>query len=562
MIGSCDWALTMPRAQLFLNSTENEILRIGGAPGSGKSTLTAFMIRHIKDNALGEVVYFFCKGTEEKRQHSFQVLRTLISQLLSKQESLYSLLETPFSHSAQKTLESFADLRKFYQLVLQNTLQTRLYIVVDALDECQEGSQLISVLIDSLKATKGTVKLLLTCRDEPELLDAFSQRYYELVISSIHVAEPVRGYVLNRVSQSKYLKGTELGHMVYERVTRAADGSWLYARLMMDELQRLPSAASVQRQLQNIPSGLAQLYVQIFTTMEKYLTPLELRLSQQVFIWIDMSDFVSVGRDSLDRHVLDLVFQAETGEEVFDSIDLAQQLCSPLVRLYEDYPGRIEVEFVHHTAAQYVRGCSKQRFADLPKILQPQALKELYRGKTSVWYFERCPKSTALLEKLHRNQDNPMEDVGEYFEMAYGLWNAFFIKTLPEGLDDHQVTELSEMCDILTDFLLSGRCLKWIEMAIIINYEGSFENLFDNIIKALKASGAGTQSPMPALKKFSMARVQFFADYAYVVYRTGPSSARNMKLPTGFMERPLALELMALGNKWSRLHLKNFATTP
>jgi NACHT domain len=558
MNGSCDWALAIPGVQLFLNSKENEVLRIGGAPGSGKSTLTAFIIRHITDKALGDVVYFFCKGTDEKRQRPFQVLRTLISQLLFKQESLYSLLETPYSHTAQKNVESFASLQQFFQLILRNTSRTPLYVVVDALDECHEGSLLISFLVNSLKITKGTVRLLLTCRDDTDLLDAFGQRYHELVISPSHVLIPVQYYVQNQVSQSKYLRGTELGLLVHAQVTRAADGSWLYARLMMDEIKRLPSAASVHRQLQNIPSGLAHLYVQIFTTMEKNLSPLEFRLSQQVFIWIDLSDFVSVGRVFLDRDLLNLIFQAEAGEEVFDSIGLAQQLCFPLVRLYEESLGAIRVEFVHHTAAQFVRECSRKRISDLPKILQPQALKELYRGKTGVWYFESCPKSTALLEKLRINPANAIDRAKEYFEMAYGLWDAFFLEALPEGLEEDQIAKISGMCDTLTDFLLSGRCLVWIEIAIIINYEGSFVNLFDNVIKALRAAEKWTKSSISALEKFSMARKRFFTDYAYVIYHTGPSPGDKVPIPDGFIERSLAAKLMVLGKRWSHLHLNRF----
>lgn len=127
----------------------------------------------------------------------------------------------------------------------------------------------------------------------------------------------------------------------------------------MDEIQRLPSAASINQQLRTIADGLVQLCDQIFATMERSLSLLQLRLAQQIYLWIDMSDFVQFGRTDLDRETLDLVFQAEnSGEKVFDSIALARQLCSPLIGLYEDEDGRLEVDFIHHTAAQFVRSAS------------------------------------------------------------------------------------------------------------------------------------------------------------------------------------------------------------
>ena len=318
------------------------------------------IIRQLIQTITGDVLYFFCKGTDEKRQKPFQVLRTLISQLLVRDDSLYPWFETLYQQSGHKTAESFASLQHSFQLALRNTSKPLIYIVVDALDECQQGPLLASSLITASKMSKTVVKLLLICREEPELLDSFSQRLNELVITPANVRHPVWVYVEKRVSRCKQICGTEFGSRVHAKVSVAADGSWLYARLMMDEIERLPSVASIERQLQNIPDGLAQLYEQIFTTMGKSLSPLQLRLSQQLFLWVDMSDFVQVGRTCLDREILDLVFQAENcGEKVFDSIALARQLGSPLIGLFEVQDGMFEVDFVHHTAAQFVRRSSE-----------------------------------------------------------------------------------------------------------------------------------------------------------------------------------------------------------
>lgn len=231
---------------------------------------------------------------------------------------------------------------------------------------------------------------------------------------------------------------------------------------MMDEIQRLPSAASVQRQLENIPNGLVQLHSRIFATMEKSFSPLELRFSQQAFLWVDMLDFVQVGRMHLDREVLDIVFQAENGgEPVFDSIDLARRLCSPLVAFKQIKKGsRHGVVFVHQTAAQFVHQCASRRtetgsIMTVPQILKPQVLKELHRANTSLWYFESCIKSTSILEDLHANPT--IEGLGTkpnaYFEMAYGLWGAFFLENLPVDLGEDDIEQASKLCNRLVQFL-------------------------------------------------------------------------------------------------------------
>jgi hypothetical protein len=453
MSGSCDWALNTPEFRAFLQSRTNEVLRIGGNPGSGKSTLTAFMIHYLKVAAASDVIYFFCKGTDEKRQKPEPVLRTLISQLLSKDESLYPSFEKLHMHSGREIVEYFAELQDYYQLALRNTLRQTLYVVVDALDECQAGAQLVYSLIQSLRATNGTVKLILTCRNEPELLSSFPPQHYELITSPAQVVGPIWNYVRDRVSKNKHISGTSLGLKVLDKVSSASGASWLYARLMMDEIQRLPSVASVHRQLDNIPSGLVQVYMQIFATMERSMSPLELRISQQILLWIDLSDFVIVGRDVLDRKLLDLVLQAEnSGEEVFDSLDLARKLCSPLITLHEYDRGVVEVSFFHHTAAQFLRQCSEQEISALPIILRPQTLKGIYRASASVWYFTNSPKSKQLLQQLRSHADG---EPCEYFEMAYGLWAAFWFQTSTETHGEDVVAEITRIINRLTDFILS-----------------------------------------------------------------------------------------------------------
>ncbi|KAH0552836.1 hypothetical protein GP486_006963 [Trichoglossum hirsutum] len=555
MSGSCDWAFETPELQAFLASGNSEILRIGGAPGSGKSTLAAFIIRRLTQSITGDVLYFFCKGTDEKKKHPFQILRTLISQLLARDCSLYPWFETLYEQSGQKTASSFASLHHSFQLALSNTLKPLIYIVVDALDECQQAKDLVLSMITMSKESKGIVKIILTSREDPELLDYFDRPVNELIISQNDVRGLVWKYVEERVAKCKQICGTNIGVRVHAKVAVAAAGLWLYARLMMDEIQRLPSPASIERQLQSIPDGLAELYRQIFATMEESLSPLQLSLSQQVFLWVDMSEFVQIGRDFLDRELLDIVIQAgNSGEEVFDCFDLARQLCSPLIELYEVDDGRLEVRFVHHTAAQFVRQCSKESTLKVPRILKPQQLKALHRGNTGVWYFEESLKSTLILQRLR--SDPHSGEVGEYLEMAYGLWDAFFLRELPESLDSDGIAQASRLCDKLTAFLMSGRCLRWVEIAIIFNYAGNWTKLLDNAIEALEAAEVGIASSFHPFQLYSAIRKQFFTDYVYVLSLTGPRDGwweGPPEMPEGFQTRPLAAELLSLGHHWAPL---------
>ncbi|KAL4952499.1 hypothetical protein BDW69DRAFT_200710 [Aspergillus filifer] len=564
MDGSCDWALRSNEVRSFLTpSQDSQILRIGGAPGIGKSTLTAFLIGQLIEAGNPNVLYFFCKDTAEGRSRPYQALRTLLSQALAldTEDRVYVWLD---------------------QLRIQSG-QTHSFIVVYALDECENGVFLATALTKALNASNRPFKLLLTSREEPDLMEFFNryaEKSYEKRLAQLHaltiiassVRQPVRAYIEDRVIQLRHIRGTPLAEHVLQEVSKATDGSWLHARLILDEIERSPSPASVARQLQNIPTGLVDLYRTIFTTVERTLTPIELDLAQQLFFWIDMKDFVIVGRGTLDKEILDIVFQAaNSGEEVFNSIDLAQRLCSPLITLKGesnsssmDGTSGVRITFVHHTATQFVRQCAAREGSfNVPTVLKPQPLKALYRAKTAVWYFEHSQKANLVLSQLvNKPRRNFNVDKGAYFEMAYALWGAFFLRTLPDCLDDEDLEQASALCNQLTEFLLSGRCLVWIEMAIIINYDGEFINLFANAIKAFMAATECLDSKSrcnfpPAFRTFSVARKQFFADYAYVIACTGPADRRVMAVPDGFNSRPLATALMKLGRRWAHLLIKN-----
>jgi hypothetical protein len=77
-------------------------------------------------------------------------------------------------------------------------------------------------------------------------------------------------------------------------------------------------------------------------------------------------------------------------------MELVGQLCSPLCGVYEMEDGIFEIDLIHHTTAQFIHQCAKKEGSEVPEILKPQALKELYRGKISAWFSEK--KSDVNIE--------------------------------------------------------------------------------------------------------------------------------------------------------------------
>jgi hypothetical protein len=155
-------------------------------------------------------------------------------------------------------------------------------------------------------------------------------------------------------------------------------------------------------------------------------------------------------------------------------------------------------------------------------------------------------------------------DGREYLEMAYGLYNAFFLEKLPDSLDSDDMAEAARLCEKMTAFMMSGRCLKWVEMAIIFNYDIGSDALIHYAYEAIQAAEQGIKSSFQPFSMYSIARKQFFADWAYVLSVTGPIAYSHewdeygwveepLVMPEGFTERRLALELLSVGERWKHL---------
>ena len=160
--------------------------------------------------------------------------------------------------SGRATADSYVDGYAAHLLTLSKTTR-KIFILINAIDESQDAENLLGALFDGQRIAGGRLTMLFT---SPQKYLPFSFDE-DLVFDSKLTNQPIQKYIDHRVLRMKTLSDGVLGLIVIRQINRAADGLWLYARLMFDEIERLPSAALIQRHLRNIPHGLIQLYTKI-----------------------------------------------------------------------------------------------------------------------------------------------------------------------------------------------------------------------------------------------------------------------------------------------------------
>ena len=165
-----EWFLNSDKFKEWKEGSKHK-LYCPGHPGTGKTIMAAIAVEYLlrttqDDNA--PVTYFYCNYKRQDRQSSAQILRALLKQLVESNVNVPPAVQGLYSqHAERRTSPSQQDVTKALHSMISE--YGKLFIVVDALDECasRDRSALLSAM-HSLQ-TQGCVKLLVSSRYLPEV---------------------------------------------------------------------------------------------------------------------------------------------------------------------------------------------------------------------------------------------------------------------------------------------------------------------------------------------------------------------------------------------------------
>lgn len=163
------------------------------------------------------VVFFYCEFQDPVKRDPMNVLSSLFAQLLRK--------VPPGSSAVTSLLERYPNPESVHNFDLPDLVMEfaqefdKAFVVIDAVDECEDLAQLLPALTD----LAVEVNVLVTGRDKPELRYEFSG-HGELTIGRGDIDEDVRRFVETDV---KYVKtrDPQLIHDIVNRLTSGAQGT-------------------------------------------------------------------------------------------------------------------------------------------------------------------------------------------------------------------------------------------------------------------------------------------------------------------------------------------------
>ncbi|KAF8534445.1 hypothetical protein BDD12DRAFT_895913 [Trichophaea hybrida] len=262
---TCTWILSDQRYQMWTEKNGQAILWISGGPGFGKSVLSSFLTKEItrgKTNQL-YMAYFFCDDKDERLRTAHAILVNLLTQLLDQVPDVidHFLAEPEYITNKEKTSWSFGMLWRVFERITKDTNRGQVYILIDALDECEEISctkllkQLQLLLCEATTATRP-INIIITSR--PHIpITSYLKEVIEMPLAADNLKSDITAFVEAEVHQHPQFRGS-LGEEVRKALIDGANGMFLWVSLILKDLKASMKTTrrAIRNALQTLPSDL------------------------------------------------------------------------------------------------------------------------------------------------------------------------------------------------------------------------------------------------------------------------------------------------------------------
>ncbi|KAF7512647.1 hypothetical protein GJ744_000908 [Endocarpon pusillum] len=272
------WLFATPEYRSWKEARDasRPVLWLRGTVGTGKTTLMCRVIEELREEFEYEVhvehrvIYYYCTGSKpgETRSDCNQCLRALIRQLARKPNDL--TIAPSVQHEYQKSKVDDSGDSRFIKPECQRLLQElipsdpkemRTTIVIDALDECKDGYELLEILSSLLKSRPQSIRLLLSSQLHVNVKLRFSDNVIQsLQIRDTMTKDDMHNFIrkkMEAVNSGNYILNSkpDLYAEVAGELTRCGKGMFQWVKLRIEIFFPMPpleTTAQVRRELNEL----------------------------------------------------------------------------------------------------------------------------------------------------------------------------------------------------------------------------------------------------------------------------------------------------------------------
>ncbi|KAH0543124.1 hypothetical protein FGG08_002550 [Glutinoglossum americanum] len=357
--GTGEWLLNADAFEKWQDGTERT-LWCPGIPGAGKTILTSIVVDYLERSFGGgniAVACIYCSYKEKEGQTVVNLIASLLRQLIQKNAFISNEISSLYHHHIEKqTRPTFDEWFKLLQSEAHHL--SKVFIVIDALDECPESNGTRDGFLTEIQKLPN-IHLLVTSRHIPSIERVFGKAARMEVQAS---NGDVRRYLECRIMRDhRLVRRIEADPALQEAIINAiiekAKGMFLLAQLHMDSLLRKETCEDVRKALETPLEELDDFYKEEMRRIESQDTG-DKRLAERVLFW------VSCALEPLTLKKLQHALAVKPGESWLDDdsildADILTSVCAGLIII--DLETSI-IRPVHYTTQEYFKRIRIARF--------------------------------------------------------------------------------------------------------------------------------------------------------------------------------------------------------
>ncbi|KAK2781391.1 hypothetical protein FQN53_000582 [Emmonsiellopsis sp. PD_33] len=251
----------------------NSILWLYGIPGCGKTILSSSIIADVAAcyRQIPRIAFFYFSFGDKSKQSPGLFLSSLLKQLSAQApETPQVLIDLYSRHNNGQQSPSIKDLMQTLREVINDAGQT--YIIVDALDECDEWEKLLEVIEQVYQWNIGNLHLLVTSRREKIIEDTFHGFVESQVcLQTKHVDNDIGLLVREQLQTDRRLQRwpTESKRKIEQKLVDGANGMFRWVVCQLDELRKCRNVKSLDQTLNSLPKTLDDTYERILLNISE-----------------------------------------------------------------------------------------------------------------------------------------------------------------------------------------------------------------------------------------------------------------------------------------------------
>ena len=228
--GTGQWLLDSPEFKAWVES-KGQTLFCPGMPGAGKTILASVVVEELTNCFAGNtnvgIAYIYCNFRRQQEQKAEHLLASLLKQLVQSQRSLPESIKLLYEkHKAKHSRPTSDELSKVLQSL--TTIYSRIFIIIDALDECSIAGRIDFLAEIFALREKSEANVFATSRDIPAVTQKFSKcPFLEIRASEQDIRRYIDGYLPRLPS---FARGDmDLQEEMKSKIINAVDGMYVAA---------------------------------------------------------------------------------------------------------------------------------------------------------------------------------------------------------------------------------------------------------------------------------------------------------------------------------------------